>query len=372
MEQQTIQRLNDLSDQIGYLYRPLKSSNYTAPNNLSLEKECFLKAYAEDKCYNPQFTYPIPPSGWDIPLKEFLAELRPNETYWDHLIYRGVQSTASKLEAIETHDSQKLTQASLDLYGEVSEDLVQLAYDTLHIISSEETVRTISAEAMAKTMREAMDRSGLFDWSVHIKENMNARMSVSALAKEIKINAQKLFSENEVKRLIVHEIGTHVFRSVNGSLQPLKLLARGLHGYLSTEEGLASYHESYYGLKPNSVKRLYALRVIAAHKSISHNFYEIFDELVNYTTFDEAFDIAVRAKRGFSDTREKGGYIKDKVYLEGFLKVSKYLSEYPENYVFLMCGKVAIDGVCALKELLKEENLAQPSFLPSQLFQQNL
>ncbi|MBP0031499.1 tyrosine/phenylalanine carboxypeptidase domain-containing protein [Roseofilum sp. Guam] len=125
---------------------------------------------------------------------------------------------------------------------------------------------------------------------------------------------------------------------------------------MATEEGLANYHEACYGVQSPADQRRYALRVIAAYLSLNHSFYDVFCELIQHTTFDKAFAITSRAKRGFTDTSVPGCHVKDKVYFEGFRQVSAHLEQYPDDYSLLMCGKVALD-------MFRSERVTRPGLL---------
>jgi hypothetical protein len=270
-------------------------------------------------------------------------------------------------EAAATRDPMLTTKTTIKAYGEPSTELVQFAYEALAKLPLELEPLTISSEEMADWMRKALIKAGLTDWCVVVSNVMNARMSVRAVEKQVQVNAKGLFTTNELKRLLVHEIGTHVFRSVNGNLQSLKLLRFGLYSYMLTEEGLANYHEAYYGVQSSANQRLYALRVIAAYLSLNHSFYEVFCELIQHTNLDEAFDIVTRAKRGFTDTSFPGCHVKDKVYFDGFRQVTAHLKRYPDDYSLLMCGKVALSMLPDIKNLREAGWLVEPHYLPESL-----
>jgi len=367
MEQSTLQRLNDLGDQLEALLEPINVAHYTAPLNRVDEKQQFFASHTAEKVYNPQFTYRVPPSNWSFLLSQFLLELQPDKNAWEQLVYQDIMLSLDMMRAVATRDPVLTTEVTVKRYSEPSDELVQLAYKSLASLPLHSEPRTIASEDMAAQMREALTKTGLPDWHVDIIDAMNANMSIRSVDKQIKVNSSSLFTTGELKRLLVHEIGTHVFRAVNGDLQLLRLLRFGLYNYMLTEEGLASYHEAQYGLQTSEDKRRYALRVIAAHLSLKYSFYDVFSEVVQYTTPDEAFDIVTRSKRGFTDTSVPGCHVKDKVYFEGFLQVSDYLERYPDDYSLLMCGKVSLSMLPLLKDLQESGCLAQPKYLPSSL-----
>lgn len=367
MEKSTLQRLNDLSEQLQALYEPFNVAHYTAPLNRDSEKQKLFASHVAGKTYNPQFTYHETPSEWDRSLRQFLNQLKPNRNAWEQWIYKDVVWTLDVMQAAETHDPTLTTTTTVNTYGEPSTELVEAAYSALNSLPKETEKRTIPARDMAERMREALAKAGLTNWCVIVSDTMSARMSVRSVEQQVKISAGHSFTVNELKRLLVHEIGTHVFRYANGALQPLKLLRFGFYNYLFAEEGLAAYHEFRYGVQASEDRRRYALRVIGAHLSLKSSLYDVFCELIQYTSWDEAFDIAMRAKRGFIDTSVPGCHVKDKVYFEGFHQVCAHLDSYPDDYALLMCGKVALDMLPMLRELCEQELLTQPKYLPELL-----
>jgi hypothetical protein len=72
------------------------------------------------------------------------------------------------------------------------------------------------------------------------------------------------------------------------------------------------------------------------------SFAEVYTLLRKFTTPEESFDICNRVKRGFQDTAVPGAYYKDKVYWEGFLLVTDYLSKKPSMINILLAGKYSI------------------------------
>lgn len=159
---------------------------------------------------------------------------------------------------------------------------------------------------------------------------------------------------NKLKSLIVHEIGTHILRRVNGEQGPLMLLGLGLAGYEKGEEGVTTMREQtiknnfYYnelfwpyfalglGLGLDGKKRDFPAVYSIMEKMISlrDHFFGSF-----VPAQETAWNIGVRLFRG-TDCRTPGQcFIKDKVYLEGNLKVWESLAKNPGELERLNLGK---------------------------------
>lgn len=365
-----IERLNDLGDELESLEKPIKVSKFNTPLNKADEQNRLYAALDAGETYNPQFVYEEAPTDYDRPLIDFLRKLDPTLSAWEKLIFDQVVQILGELETLQTHSPAQITANSIQSSGLPTPDLVAAAQEYLQQNAEDIVERNIPAEDAADSLRSALARAQLAEWKVVVDPVMNARMMVRSVDKEVYVNANAEFNDSEIKRLLVHEVGTHVFRYVNGEAQPLRLLRKGLSGYIMTEEGMATYNETKYDVQDISVMRKYALRVICAYMALTHSFVEVFTNLIEYTTRDEAFDIVTRAKRGFRDTSEYGAHIKDKVYFEGYRKVSTHLQENPEDYELLMSGKIKLEMLPAIRELQKHDAWTSPKLLPDLFFQE--
>jgi len=359
-----IEHINELSRQLEDIYKPLRIDEYNAPINRQEERERLHASYSAGNSYNPQFTYRTFPVEMCKPLQKFIREIQPERNAWEYLLFKDTKQMLDTLETVLSHDPGQITAFSIAADGLPTKELVQDAYREISEINASPEDETITAEEAAHIMRDALDSVELFDWEILIDEVMSASMMVRSVEKKVKIRKGKKFSPHAVKRLLVHEIGTHVFRYTNGALQKIHLLRLGLSGYMMTEEGMATYHENRYNLRDLVTARRYALRVIAAYLSLNHSFFDVFTEISKHTDFDDAFDIVSRSKRGFIDTSAYGAHIKDKVYFEGFRRLSRYLQENPTDYPLLMCGKVSLEIVSLLKAENDVNLVVPPKYLP--------
>lgn len=163
-----------------------------------------------------------------------------------------------------------------------------------------------------------------------------------------------VFSQYEVPRLLIHEIGIHVARAENATCLGLDFLALSYGRYLLCEEGLATYSEAAYQVLDERTSRQYALRALAASIAIDGSFSEIVMSLSSYTDTATAVQLALRAKRGLTDTAAPGGYIKDHVYLQGRLAVERLAITHPSSPHLLLSGKVAIEDFPLLQSMAAE------------------
>src|SRR5690606_32537899 len=135
-----------------------------------------------------------------------------------------------------------------ELYGTVSDELFQKAKQ--YILDNplrEDKSKELSAKQIAKHFEYFLEKNRLISWKVKLSEKAKS-ISVDPYKKTIYINKKSKRSKNKLKALLIHEIGTHVYRYANGALQDYKIFKRGTGGYLDTEEGLAIYNQKQLDL----------------------------------------------------------------------------------------------------------------------------
>ena len=198
-------------------------------------------------------------------------------------------------------------------------------------------------------------------------------LSANALAgpRRIQVRRDACFTDRDVHQLVQHEAYIHVCTSLNGRHQEdLPILAASHPGTTRTQEGLAVFAEFITGtLEPDRFRRL-ADRVLAIQAAI-----EGADFLDTYRFFlergtppEQAFENARRVFRGGVLT---GGapFLKDAVYLDGFLRVTNFLRAVAaEGRVdclqLLFCGKLDLEDIPALAQLFELGVCRPPTFLP--------
>lgn len=313
-------------------------SNFDILNPINKLQE-FAK-FSADKTYNPQFKYNQfdqhsnlqELESLDIPTDSKLGALMENIR--TNLLREG--------KALKYIGSPKFNDYKLFL--PVPQKVVTRAYEILEMKEIEEDTeeKTVSALQLAAHMQKQLDRYHCSDWKIVFSEHAAARVSVSAGRKQVTIRADDEFSELDVTKLLVHEIGTHVLRAINGLEQEYSIFAIGLPGYLATEEGLAGYNERVNGVKRHSTLRYYALSALITHLCASKGFVEVFHLVRKY--FDEdwmCFKAVARPKRGLGDTSLPGGYLKDHCYLEGLMIIEEFVKT-GGDVKELYAGKIGI------------------------------
>ena len=248
------------------------------------------------------------------------------------------------------------------LYPSAPDRVVQLARRILSQAQQNQRVvdRPFGARDQVRLVTGRLRQYGLLDWRVEVKANLSATNTDPA-NRVVNLRGDLTYSMEEMKRLVVHEVDTHVLRAANGYSQPYRLFALGaVPSYLMTEEGLAVVNEERMGYIDHPRTRMFAARVIAAHSALVNPFSMVYGELLDHGfSPNDAFVTARRVKRGLGDTSQPGGYIKDQSYLWGRVLVEEFVLS-GGDLSRLYVGKIALEHVPFVDDL----GLLPPRYLP--------
>lgn len=311
-------------------------NSYFSPINTSDEK----KKVFSDNNYNPKFKYNPTRKSLDG-VEKILLSLKSDNSIYGQLLRKKIIEFYNVLLMVKNVGKKEFTDYSVKIYGKPSSDLVREAKKILKI-DEEEVWKRYSKLSMQKKFLDEF-RMNNYNWDVKHKE-MVAGAAISTKRRTLVLNEERDFSESDVNRLIVHEIGTHVRRFENGKKQKYKMFSFGFPGYLETEEGLAAYNEYKCGLLSPRILKGYAGRVIANSMSLRGSFCTVYNCLLEYFPKNDAWTLALRSKRGLKDTSKPGGFTKDHIYLKGFLKVKDFV-ENGGNLKKLYVGKIGVEHV---------------------------
>ncbi|MBU0536219.1 MAG: flavohemoglobin expression-modulating QEGLA motif protein [Nanoarchaeota archaeon] len=321
------------------------------PTNETREK----KKFFADKGYEPQFIYEPYRTNIDRMI-ETLKAITTDRSMMGNILRQKKEEHIRRFMMLKYRGLPEFTDHSAKVFGRPNKQLLTKAKRLLY--AKEDKVKeNLKPKDVIDILKAALALYG-FNWEVKQK-NMTAKAAVNQSKKQVLIKKGKNFSNDFIKRLITHEIGTHVLRYENGLLQPYKIFATGLPGYFETEEGLAVVNEEKAGVLQKRILKVYAARTIAVGMARDKGFREIYEYMRKFFRKEEAWKITVRAKRGIGDTSKPGGLTKDYLYLNGYYKVKNYLKKYSVNRLYY--GKVSMSYA---KMLDRIPGLVEPKYLP--------
>ncbi len=324
---------------------------HITPTNLNDENKEFLRQYRRGYIYNPQYNY-----VFNEDLNSAMEEIKCFSFGKDDVIskiYTKYQNYI--LDNIELMHSVgnnlEFTNISAKLYGTPSENILREANNILeNNIPAEDYKYQYDAYYLKNKFEKRLKELN-YCWEVIIAETLSSKVAVDSEKRIIYINGKVKFTDNDIHRLIVHEINTHVVRSENGYRQAYMIFQNGFPNSTETEEGLAIYNEDINHVLDIQAFRLYAGRVIAVDACMNKSFYEIFEKLSVHFSEYESLRIVSRVKRGLKDTSENGGFTKDYVYLNGYYRVKNTINIRNKKYFYV--GVVGVDDIPQLEELEK-------------------
>jgi uncharacterized protein (TIGR02421 family) len=281
-----------------------------------------------------------------------------------HLVQAKQREVTLQLEMLRCRGSADFLSLSTELYGAVSPSLLTAAEQLLDEIEvpSPNGQQSLDAATFAQRAEAELERyrQALPDLDVHV-EVRDDGTGVMFSNGELLVASTARVPTARVDALLQHEVGTHVVTYVNGTCQPLRLLAAGLAGYDETQEGLAVLAEHLVGGLTAGRLRQLAARVVAVHRMVEGaSFAEVHRVLVHADVQREpAFSIAARVFRA-------GGLTKDAVYLRGLIDLLSHLRAGGDLDV-LWLGKMALADAPLVEELRNRRILHEPTLRPRYL-----
>lgn len=309
----------DLESKFWEIKKRVRPEDDLKPTNLNEERNVFFQERKLGRVYDPLFKYRSPVGSDKIDVLQNIVMQAERLSNIPPFV-----SLAKELMAwIENFEQRGdyFGEWLYSIFGCPDATLVSSARKTLEQVAVEEqeTKKVGSTEAK-KYFEKILREYKLANWKVVVSD-MASKAAVNSEETTLFINRLSEFSQGELDRLSVHEIGTHVVRHENGKKVSSQVFRYGFPGYIECEEGLAIVSEERAGLLTNNDLRKYCLRVLACDLARYSTFTEVFENLQVHTTVDSAFDITARVKRGLVDTSSSLGYSKDQVYFSGYKKV---------------------------------------------------
>jgi uncharacterized protein (TIGR02421 family) len=278
-----------------------------------------------------------------------------------HMLLAKYREVGLQIEMLRCRGSTDFLPLSTELYGAVSPILLAAAEQLLDEIgmSPSDGEPSVDAETFARFAEAEVDRyrQALPELAVQV-EVRDDGTGVMVTNGDLLVASSATVPASRVAALLHHEIGTHVVTFVNGTHQPLRLLAAGLAGCEETQEGLAVLAEHLVGGLSAARLRQIAARAVAVHQMVEGaSFADVHRALTGYgVPRVPAFTIAARVFRS-------GGMTKDAVYLRGLIDLIAHLTAGGSLDV-LWLGKMALADAPLVEQLMSRGLLHEPVLRP--------
>ncbi len=308
--------------------------------------------------------------------------------------YSGVGSIMQRMcreysrvvELLLARGTPKFTEISQELYGSSEDafhigaptlkDLATLVTNTLANIKDQVTTKAddkvFTSEEAVKILSERL--GAYFADRTHVRVELSDGIlaDASAGAERIKIHEGLMFSEREIRVFEIHEGWVHLGTTLNGMSQPVcTFLSKGPPSSTITQEGLGIIAEVFtFSSYPGRLKRL-TNRITAVNMAEDGaDFLDVFNFYREQgLDEDESYHYATRVFRG--STPDGGPFTKDLSYSKGFILIYNYIrlavqrglvSQIP----LLFLGKTTLEDVHILSDLVDEEIVTPPQYVPPQ------
>lgn len=337
------------------------TSTVLTPLNFASEKEKFEKS----NTYNPIFEYNPPPAErFDIEIDELEQRVERIELPYD-LLYHLIEFL-NHLRFLY-HARHSVGRPTFPVYAKLAFNWKIM--DPNKLIESlpkfnfhnEERGDLKDAEEIANQLRYAMQKKyNIKKFNVEVNHFSTNMIFVDVDV--IKIGKDVRRFQNNIDRLIVHEVESHALQNINVSKSNnyLRLMSKLSDSYLFSE-GLGVYNEikTKTLTKKSFQNYYYRLKSI---KNSHQSFREIYNDLLSDgLSKKHAYNISFRVKRGMLDTSKAGCYPKDAAYLIGYKAVLKFLETNPEELLYYAKNPY-LTKLLLKYNLLGEQDLLMPKF----------
>ena len=282
-----------------------------------------------------------------------------------HLLRAKHRELDRQLDLLAARGTSDFLSLSIELYGTVAPGLLEHAESLLDRIDAAHTTtdgERIDATRFAALAQAELDHYRAIDPDLGVHVEIRPDTSgILVSGRDLLVSEAARLDPRRAHALLQHEIGTHLVTYLNGTYQPIRVMATGLAGYDETQEGLAVLAEYLVGgLSPERLRQL-AARVVAVHRMVAGaSFADVHEHLLDAGfSRSGAFTITARAFRS-------GGLTKDAIYLRGLLEVLGHLAE-GGSLDLLWLGKLSLEDLPLVSDLAERGVLHGPRLLPRYL-----
>lgn len=332
------------------------------PVDVDVHRDAFLRG----RVSQPEFTYRALEDEPDV-IRGVLDEIAigdvENPTL-GHLLRAKCREVGLQLDMLCARGTDEFLPLSIELYGPVAPALLARAEGILDRVEVPARGRDDRIDAVR--FAELADaelahyRAIEPDLGVHVEIRPDAS-GIMVSGRDLIVGSAASVPVSRTDALLHHEIGTHLVTYLNGTYQPIRVMASGLAGYEETQEGLAVLAEFLVGgLSPDRLRQL-AGRVVAVHELVSGGTFDAVHRGLVEVGFSpgSAFTTTMRAFRS-------GGLTKDAVYLRGLLELLRHLAG-GGTLDLLWLGKFSLDDLPLVAELADRGMLDEPRLRPRYL-----
>lgn len=337
---------------------------HLTPLNINEEREKFIESKWE---YDPQLVYREPKFNLDDLSSQLKQIDIPDIPLWN--IYNSkkkeIQNKINFLKALDWNNFKDSIFYWKKIYWDINSDNIEKSNQVL------EWIWKVRIEQDFTTEEEVRWYINKFNHIYWIKINLEiSDKSARFMMKWDKLIMRDwaLIWKKEIRAIIAHEIEWHYLRKINWRKLRYSIFSHWSTWYLPIDEWIAIYNQNrfitdidkkYYSIYERYFFVNYALKT--SYKKLLHKMREYYDE-----DYEKIFNFMLRIKKWYKNFSNDGVFVRDVVYLNWFMEVESYLSNW-WSLVELYVWKISIEDLKILKDsyILKIDfaDLKTPFFL---------
>ncbi len=317
------------------------------PKNISSERLKFIESKGG---YIPQLEY----NELHFDPKELLQKIQKIEVPdipLSLIFKRKKEEIINKLFFIQAFQEQNIENLNYYehlLYGDINNENLDYAKS---LIANKEPLEKEKEFLTIEEIKKYITKFNyIYNINIHLVEKeIGSRFSVKWDSLLIKNGS--LVGKKEIRSIVAHEIETHYLRKINGLKSKYSIFSVGTSDYLVTEEWLAIYNQSKFVTKNDAKYYGAAERYCLIDFWLNHSYREFVDELLKTYSHDyhAVFSYLVRLKRWVRDTSKNYIFLKDIIYINGFIQV-KHFIENGGNINELYFWKISLQDLNEIKK----------------------
>lgn len=319
----------------------------------------------------------------ELDIRKELGEFNPVGS----IMRRMCQEYNTVVRMLEARGLPEFTNLSQQLYGGASDafhagdptlaDLAALMTESLTKIDQEsleeDKEKAISGEEAVALLQDRLNRAFPDPGRpVRVMLSDGIVSDASAGSDYLKIRKEARFNERDLRLLEIHEGWVHVGTTLNGMSQPVcTFLSKGPPSSTVTQEGLAILMEIMaFASYPERLRRLTNRIHAVAMAQDGASFLDVFHTLRGQGFSEtQSYLDTVRVFRGSTPTG--GPFTKDVSYSRGFVLVYNFIQIAVRKGMLrriplLFCGKTTLEDIRTLAQLVDEDIVVPPKYLPPQ------
>jgi len=334
--------LEDLDNDLDKIAKKLNISRLVKPINYFEELDNFIIWHGN---YNPKFQYKYISDKKLDEIEHLLKNLK--EKYFDikseykssliKLFEEKFKELEYKLQLIKAYKKQDLKSISTYnelLFWKIDEKLFELSKTQLTPIKEKNLWKKLSIDEIYKKVYEHLQNKWLYNVNIVLQNELSSRIVVKRWDPIIiSISKWARIYEKEIDIILAHEIDIHVIRYINWKESGWKILQSWTAFYIKDEEWLSIWNSLRYlpeNYKKNAMYEKYFL-IYLAEKSDFVTLTNIIRWIYPQYWLLNIFKSAMRFKRWIQNTAFKWkwtAYYKDKIYLDGYMKINSYIENW--------------------------------------------